>query len=280
MTQIVPLPKPTMKEPTIKMPRSEPPVRSAVAAKLAQLLDRDDAVVIATTLAGLVARHTRILFQPEASEGCEGLAARATDAVRADLDRALARCRTDGLPGPSRSGQKRLADHAGRLIQAFHARGAVIEERTRRERLRALIVAAAAELAEAAALDPDIVTLASARLDLVLASAVPFYGPVEHAALASRARQALGDAAAGALLESDPGQAVSRLRKQPFPHLLGSDESARLADLATRLAPAAAEDAQYRQDEIDAHAALQSAAQGLATVLRADARDPLSDPIG
>jgi len=270
MTQIVPLP-----EATPPMSPTGPSLRPAVAARLARLLDRDDAVMIATTLAGLVARHTKILFQPDGRGGCEGLAARATDAVRADLDQALAQQGADDLPGPSRVGQKRLAGHAGRLIQAFHARGAVIEERKRREHLRSRIVAAAAALTEAVALDPDIVTLASARLDLVLESAGPFYQPAEHAGLAIRARRVLGDAAASALLTSDPDRAARRLREPPFPHLLGEDESARLGLLATRLAPVAAEDATYRRDEIDARATLQSVARGLATVLLADARDPL-----
>jgi hypothetical protein len=254
-------------------------LRPAVTTKLARLLDRDDEVVVATTLANLVAQHTKILFDPAEDQACEGLANRATDAVRVALGDTLADLRADQLPGPTQIGQRRLASQAARLVEAFQARGAVIEERKRRASLRARIVAAIAALAETAALDPDVIALAAVRLDRVLASAAPLYAAADLDALMTGARSAVGQAAADALLKTAPERAANRLLERPFPELLGAERSARLAKLGARLAPAVAEDAQYERGEAEARAALQSVAEALVPILQAPFLGPVAESV-
>lgn len=255
-------------------------LRPAVAAKLADLLARDDELLVSTTLAELVARHTKALFETSPGRGCEGLASRATDAVCVSLDDTLAHFRASDLPVPTSAGQKRLVAQMARLVDAFQARGAVVEERKRRDGFRTRIVAAIADLTEAVSLDPDIITLAATRLNSVLESATPLYPARDLENLRASAGQAFGMAAADALLKGDPAQAARRLIEPPFPALLGPESSARLADLARRLAPASAEDARHTQQEAAARDALCSAARALIAVLCAsplDAKARLAD---
>ncbi len=268
--------KPALPEAATVLASKKRTLRPAVAAKLEALLDRDDDVVIATTLAELVARHTTILFDPAEDQGCEGLGARATEAVRLALDESLTRLHVDRLPGPTRSGHQRLARQAASLVEAFQARGAVIEERKRREQLRNRIAEAVAALAEAVALDPDIVSLVSIRLDRILAAAAPLYAPAEFGDLAVRTRLAVGQAAADALMKKEPGRAADRLRAAPYPQLLGEEPSARLAELAARVAPAIGEDTLFVQLDAEACAALQSLAAALVPVLVVDGLDRLA----
>lgn len=253
-------------------------LRPAVAAKLADLLVRDDDVLISTTLAELVARHTKALFEPSPDCGCEGLASRATDAICVTLDDTLAHFRASDMPVPTSAGQKRLMTQMALLADAFQARAAVVEERRRRDGLRTRVITVLAELTKAVSLDPDIVALAATRLDRVLESAAPLYPASDLENLRTSAVRAFGMAAADALLKGDPARAARRLLEPPFPTLLGPESSVRLADLARRLVPASTEDARHTEQEASAREALRSAARALIVVLCAAPLDAMARP--
>jgi hypothetical protein len=207
------------------------------------------------------------LFRPTGNEGSEGLAQHAAEAIRATLDDRLAQDRACAMPEPTQAGRRHLAAQAKRLIDAFGARGAVIEERRRRDCLRRRVGDSIAALTGAVALDPDLVSLAVARLDRIFDVSAALYAEAEYGVLVERSRQQLGEAAASTLLATDPVVSATRLGKAPFPALIGDVRSAQLAGLARDLAAAAAEDSEFARREAEATLALKIRADALVTVL-------------
>ena len=217
-----------------------------VVSALDRMQARDDTVFVATSMAGLAARHGAALRQAELSGNgsADGFTAQVDDSFSRDVDGIVSQAIAQSGPRPSDSALDLLRRQANGLRQDLTARAAVHEEALRRQQQMQSVLGALDGLHGLVAADPASLHEATKRLDAVTGAAASLVGSDAATQLRDVESRRLTAAAVDGMIAEDPAAALQALSSGAFDHRVDDATKVQLAARATMHSEASTADAE------------------------------------